>query len=112
MFALPCGGADTGGLGSVREDSPVGGRRGESWVLEEDVVEIWPGTAYPLGATYDGTGTNFALVSEVADRVQLCLFDDAGTETRIDLTEVDGFIWHCFLPAVGPGQRPRSATHG
>ncbi len=68
-------------------------------------MEIWPGTAYPLGATYDGTGTNFSLFSEVAERVELCLFDAGGAEQRIELTEVDGFVWHCFLPAVGPGQR-------
>jgi len=68
-------------------------------------MQIWPGAAYPLGATWDGSGTNFALFSEAADRVQLCLFDDAGTETRLDVTEVDGFVWHCYLPAVGPGQR-------
>jgi isoamylase len=68
-------------------------------------MQIWPGAAYPLGATWDGSGTNFALFSEVAERVQLCLFDRAGTETRVDLTEVDGFVWHCYLPAVGPGQR-------
>jgi glycogen operon protein len=68
-------------------------------------MQIWPGVAYPLGATWDGSGTNFAMFSEVADRVQLCLFDSAGAETRLDLTEVDGFVWHCHLPAVGPGQR-------
>jgi isoamylase len=68
-------------------------------------MQIWPGAAYPLGATWDGSGTNFALFSEVAERVQLCLFDSAGTETRVDLTEVDGFVWHCYLPTVGPGQR-------
>jgi isoamylase len=68
-------------------------------------MHIWPGAAYPLGATWDGSGTNFALFSEVADRVELCLFDDAGAETRLELTEVDGFVWHCYLPAVGPGQR-------
>jgi isoamylase len=68
-------------------------------------MQIWPGAAYPLGATWDGSGTNFALFSEVADRVQLCLFDGAGAETRLDLTEVDGFVWHGYLPAVGPGQR-------
>ena len=73
-------------------------------------MHIWPGAAYPLGATWDGSGTNFALFSEVADRVQLCLFDAAGsaqsgTETRLDLTEVDGFVWHAYLPSVGPGQR-------
>ncbi len=68
-------------------------------------MQVWPGTAYPLGATWDGSGTNFALFSEAAERVELCLFDDAGTESRIALTEVDGFVWHCYLPAVGPGQR-------
>jgi len=68
-------------------------------------MQVWPGAAYPLGATWDGSGTNFALFSEVADRVALCLFDDTGTETRLELTEVDGFVWHCYLPGVGPGQR-------
>jgi glycogen operon protein len=75
-------------------------------------VEIWPGRPYPLGATYDGSGTNFALFSELADRVELCLFDDAGTEHRVELSEVDGFIWHAFLPAVGPGQRYAYRVHG
>jgi isoamylase len=68
-------------------------------------MQIWPGSAYPLGATWDGSGTNFALFSEVADRVQLCLFDADDTETRLDLTEVDGFVWHGYLPSIGPGQR-------
>ncbi|HXW46522.1 MAG TPA: glycogen debranching protein GlgX [Streptosporangiaceae bacterium] len=68
-------------------------------------MQVWPGTAYPLGATWDGSGTNFALFSEVAERVQLCLFSESGEETQIGLTEVDGFVWHCYLPAVGPGQR-------
>ena len=63
----------------------------------------WPGNPYPLGATYDGAGTNFALFSEVADRVELCLFDDDGTENRIQLTEMDGFVHHCYLPNVVPG---------
>ncbi|MFW8745516.1 hypothetical protein, partial [Mesorhizobium japonicum] len=49
---------------------------------------VWPGNAYPLGATFDGSGTNFALFSEVAERVQLCLIGEDGTETRVDLTEV------------------------
>ncbi len=68
-------------------------------------MRVWPGSAYPLGATYDGTGTNFALFSEVADRVELCLFDEDGTETRIPLPERDAFVWHGYLPNVGPGQR-------
>ncbi|MDP9432177.1 MAG: glycogen debranching protein GlgX [Actinomycetota bacterium] len=66
---------------------------------------VWPGHPYPLGATYDGTGTNFALFSEVAERVQLCLFEADGTETRIDLPEKDALVWHCYLPNIGPGQR-------
>jgi glycogen operon protein len=47
-------------------------------------MKIWPGTPYPLGATYDGAGTNFSLFSEAAERVELCLFDEAGRETRVD----------------------------
>jgi isoamylase len=72
----------------------------------------WPGTAHPLGATYDGVGTNFALFSEVAERVELCLFDDDGTESRIEVREVDGFVWHAYLPTAGPGQRYGYRVHG
>ncbi|MBV9322058.1 MAG: glycogen debranching protein GlgX [Mycobacterium sp.] len=68
-------------------------------------VERWPGRAYPLGATYDGSGTNFALFSEVAECVQLCLFYADRGETRVELTEVDDFVWHAFLPHVQPGQQ-------
>jgi isoamylase len=76
------------------------------------VTRVWPGSGYPLGATYDGSGTNFALFSEVAERVELCLFDDAGTETRVDLPERDAFVWHGYLPGVGPGQRYGYRVHG
>ncbi len=75
-------------------------------------MRTWPGSPYPLGATYDGTGTNFALFSEVADHVELCLFDEAGTETRVRLEEVDGFVHHGFLPGIGPGQRYGYRVHG
>jgi glycogen operon protein len=75
-------------------------------------VETWPGTPYPLGATFDGVGTNFALFSEVAERVELCLFDDHGTEERVDLLEVDAYVWHCYLPNVKPGQRYGYRVHG
>jgi glycogen operon protein len=75
-------------------------------------VEIWPGTAYPLGATYDGSGVNFALFSEVAERVELCLIDDEGAETRLDLPEVDGFVWHAYVPGLQPGQRYGFRVHG
>jgi isoamylase len=72
----------------------------------------WPGHAYPLGATYDGAGTNFALFSEVADRVELCLFSSRGKETRVTLTEVDGFVHHGYLPTVEPGQRYGFRVYG
>jgi glycogen operon protein len=72
----------------------------------------WPGVSHPLGATYDGVGTNFALFSEVAKQVELCLFDDDGVESRIGLREVDGFIWHGYMPGVGPGQRYGYRVHG
>jgi isoamylase len=68
-------------------------------------VKIWPGAAYPLGATYDGSGTNFALFSEVAESVDVCLFDDDGAETRVRLPERDALVWHGYLPNIGPGQR-------
>ena len=75
-------------------------------------MEIWPGTPYPLGATYDGSGVNFAVFSEVADRVELCLIDDEGAETRVELTEVDAFVWHCYLPGIQPGQLYGYRVHG
>jgi len=75
-------------------------------------VEIWPGSSNPLGAQYDGAGTNFAVFSEVAEAVDLCLLDEGGTETCVPLTEHDGFVWHCYLPRVGPGQRYGFRVHG
>src|SRR5687767_9775263 len=77
-----------------------------------DELEVWPGNSYPLGATYDGAGTNFSLFSEVADAVDLCLFDDEGAEARVRLTEVDAFCWHAYLPRVAPGQRYGFRVHG
>jgi glycogen operon protein len=66
-----------------------------------------------LGATFDGSGTNFAIFSEVAERVELCLFDGSGgDESRVELTEVDGFVWHGYLPNVQPGQRYGYRVHG
>ncbi|HZC25430.1 MAG TPA: glycogen debranching enzyme, partial [Actinopolymorphaceae bacterium] len=76
------------------------------------MVEIWPGTPYPLGATFDGAGTNFTLFSEVAESVELCLLDAAGAEVRVELTEREGSIWHGYLPRVGPGQRYGFRVHG
>jgi isoamylase len=75
-------------------------------------VQKWPGRPYPLGATYDGSGTNFAVFSEVAEQVDLALIADDGTEQLVQLTEVDGFVWHAFLPSVQPGQRYGYRVHG
>ncbi|MCW2687266.1 MAG: malto-oligosyltrehalose synthase, partial [Mycobacterium sp.] len=76
------------------------------------LTTVWPGTSYPLGATYDGAGTNFSLFSEVADKVELCLIAKNGAETRIDLDEVDGYVWHAYLPTITPGQRYGYRVHG
>ncbi len=75
-------------------------------------MEVSPGSPYPLGATFDGSGTNFALFSEVAEAVELCLFDGGGRERRIAMTERDAFVWHVYLPRVGPGQRYGYRVHG
>ncbi|WP_214107567.1 glycogen debranching protein GlgX [Acrocarpospora catenulata] len=74
--------------------------------------EIWPGEPYPLGATWDGVGTGFSVFTEVADRVELCLYDDDGRESRVDLPEMDAFVWHGYLPGVMPGQRYGYRVHG
>ncbi|TQJ19658.1 glycogen debranching protein GlgX [Kribbella jejuensis] len=75
-------------------------------------MQKWPGRPYPLGATYDGAGTNFAVFSEVAERVDLSLLGDDGTEQLVPLTEVDGFVFHAYLPGVQPGQRYGFRVHG
>ncbi|MEV0124065.1 glycogen debranching protein GlgX [Streptomyces sp. NPDC050703] len=75
-------------------------------------MRTWTGRPFPLGATYDGEGTNFALFSEAADRVDLILVDEDGTHRSVTLTEVDGFIWHGHLPGIGPGQRYGYRVHG
>ena len=77
-----------------------------------DHVEAWPGRAYPMGATYDGAGTNFSVFTEVAEGVDLCLVADDGRETRVPLEEVDAHCWHAYLPGVGPGQRYGYRVHG
>jgi len=82
-------------------------------LLTKDFMKpLWPGHPYPLGAAFDGTGVNFALFSEVADKVEVCLIDDDGAETRVELTEVDGHVWHGFVPAMQPGQRYGFRVHG
>ncbi|HEY6556416.1 MAG TPA: glycogen debranching protein GlgX [Polyangiaceae bacterium] len=74
--------------------------------------EIWPGEPYPLGAYFDGSGTNFAVFSEAAEKVELCLFDEAGKETRVTLPEWLGNVWHGYMRGVGPGQRYGYRVHG
>lgn len=75
-------------------------------------MKLWPGNPYPLGATYDGSGTNFAIFSERAEKIELCLFDDQGVETRITLPEVTGYCHHGYLPKINPGQRYGYRVHG
>ncbi|MDX6233611.1 MAG: isoamylase [Nocardioidaceae bacterium] len=77
-----------------------------------DEIEKWVGAPYPLGAHYDGAGTNFSIFSEVAERVELCLLDEDGAERRVALTEVDANCWHAYLPGIGPGQRYGYRVHG
>ncbi|MFP3712459.1 glycogen debranching protein GlgX [Puerhibacterium sp. TATVAM-FAB25] len=74
--------------------------------------QTWPGRSYPLGATFDGTGTNFALYSSAAERVELCILDDDGNEQRYDVREVDAFVWHVYLPGIVPGTRYGYRVHG
>ncbi|MGD1804785.1 glycogen debranching protein GlgX [Dapis sp. BLCC M126] len=75
-------------------------------------VPLWPGKPYPLGASWDGKGTNFAIFSENATSVELCLFDKQNKETRLALTEVSNFVWHGYVPGIGPGQRYGFRVHG
>jgi glycogen operon protein len=76
------------------------------------VTDLWPGRPFPLGASWDGNGTNFSLFSEHAERVELCLFDDGDEETRVELCERTAHHWHGYLPGVGPGQRYGYRVHG
>ncbi|MBY8878492.1 glycogen debranching protein GlgX [Actinacidiphila acidipaludis] len=75
-------------------------------------MQVWPGHSYPLGATFDGAGTNFAVFSEVASRIELCLLHDDGSETAVELREADAFVRHAYLPGVMPGQRYGFRVHG
>ena len=73
---------------------------------------IWPGTWYPLGATFDGHGCNFSVFSEAAVRIELCLFSEDGVETRVDLPETRTLCWHGYVPGIKPGQRYGFRVHG
>ncbi len=80
---------------------------------QQEQQPIWPGAAYPLGATWDGKGVNFALFSANATAVELCLFDPDGAETaRIPMPERSHQIWHAYLPGLGPGQHYAYRVHG
>ena len=79
--------------------------------LDRAVIEVWQGATYPLGARWDGFGTNVAVFSSVAERVELCLFD-AGGERRIPLERGSDHVWHGYLPGVRPGQRYGFRVHG
>jgi isoamylase len=77
--------------------------------------DAWPGRPSPLGVTWDGRGVNVAVFSEVAEAVELCLFGDgadADEEVRVPLVDRTGYVWHAFLPGVGPGQRYGFRVHG
>ena len=95
-------------------DGPSGARplpspprlpRGQDAAPNVANLAVWPGQPFPLGAAWDGIGTNFSLFSEIAEGVQLCFFDDAGHETRVPMREATAFIHHVYVPGVGPGQR-------
>ena len=75
-------------------------------------MTVWPGRPFPLGAAWDGRGTNFSLFSEHAERIELCLFDGEDREARHELRERTAFNWHGYLPGVGPGQRYAYRVHG
>ena len=82
--------------------------------MSKPVKAVWPGKPYPLGASWDGEGVNFALFSEHAERVELCLFDASGRRERqrIELPEQTDQIWHAYLPEVRPGQLYGYRVHG
>ncbi|HEY2370731.1 MAG TPA: glycogen debranching enzyme GlgX, partial [Polyangiaceae bacterium] len=75
-------------------------------------IRVLPGRPHPQGATWDGDGTNFAIYSEHATAVTLCIFDELGVETRVPLEERTAFVWHGYVPRVHPGVRYGFRVHG
>lgn len=78
-------------------------------------MRSWPGSPFPLGATWDGSGVNFALYSEYASRVELCLFDThdhTREQARVELVDCTNMVWHAYLPDVRPGQLYGYRVHG
>ncbi|MDB4957008.1 MAG: glycogen debranching protein [Myxococcales bacterium] len=81
--------------------------------MSDGIRRVWPGRPFPLGASFDGAGTNFAVFSSVADKVELCLFDPkVEHEQRIPLVSGIGQIWHAYVPEIGPGWRYGYRVHG
>ena len=106
--------ADRGGrAGHARADARARVHRPARPVRSaRPLMEVWPGAPFPLGATWDGEGTNFSIFSEHAERVELCLFDAEDARRAIELTERTSFNWHCYLPGVHAGQRYGYRVHG
>ena len=75
-------------------------------------MQLLPGSPHPLGATWDGHGVNFALYSENATGVELCLFDEQGEETRLPVPQRTAFVWHAYVAGIRPGQRYGYRVHG
>ena len=82
--------------------------------MPNPITSVWPGKPFPQGATWDGEGVNFALFSEHAEGVELCLFDDRGRRElqRIPMHEQTDQVWHCYLPEARPGQLYGYRVHG
>jgi isoamylase len=84
--------------------------------VPSDVRKVLPGQPYPLGATWDGEGVNFAIYSELAEKIELCLFSNVAVnpveEERITIAEIRGHVWHIYLPGASPGQRYMYRVHG
>src|SRR5689334_19532977 len=105
---------DEGGAPSraARPRAPRAPKRDDAAPNVENLA-VWPGNPFPLGATWDGIGTNFSVFSEVAERVDLCLFDNTtGRETHLEMREQTAFVHHVYVPGVGPGQRYGFRVHG
>ncbi len=81
-------------------------------VSADTAREVWPGRPFPLGAIWDGAGTNFSLFSEHAEGVELCLFGEDSEEERIEITQRTALNWHCYIPGAGPGQRYGYRVYG
>ncbi|HUN75240.1 MAG TPA: glycogen debranching protein GlgX [Steroidobacteraceae bacterium] len=98
----------------IQESVPPHGHSRGRTPNDDEITAVWPGAPYPRGATWDGEGVNFALFSEHATRVELCLFDATGRHERqrIEVGERTDLIWHCYLPEARPGLLYGYRVHG